>query len=628
MELPNNKTILAKANDAYSQKEFGVSAQLYKAILDSQLNGGEIFQCHNRLAHSLLQSNDLQNAKQAFQEMTSKMPEVHHGFEGLALIAVREKKYAQAIEYWKIVVARYNNIPHAFIQLAECYLKNNQEFEAKMALKEAIFLYPTHTYAYAKLAKLAVSSDDFELIQYYYDMAKKHAKSDDETKQVHQDFYEAFEGWANWGKTVEKSQVIKTAKRWERVVELYPNHSKAVAGLCEPLLTMGELDRVDELLRVYNESNLDENFDIVRIEFLLAHHSERWADAKAYFLILFDNFYDKCDIIYIWYFFRCLQKLGQEELILDYYIKHIQLKYPKILEYYPNHDFHIEKLSVARYLTDKSKVSRLKQTYRPHALSHQYEYPKLFDEQFKVLEHNKENETLIIVFSGLGENNPYTVYSKTRLSQLNELIEHFDTEKGFTFKNFTHKNTQYNFLLINDIYNSWYQLNFEGYLLKIKETICQLAPKKIVCLGASAGGFASLVFGQLIDADLVFSFAPQGVAITAYSGPYTKDLQIQFSLGIKDYASIFDVQRLYDGFRSKTFLMCCKNQGADMFSISNLDYTDKNLHYTEVFGDDHSLILYLGAKNIFADMCQVIDNFENFDSIADNNLFKQNGVRF
>lgn len=74
--------------------------------------------------------------------------------------------------------------------------------------------------------------------------------------------------------------------------------------------------------------------------------------------------------------------------------------------------------------------------------------------------------------------------------------------------------------------------------------------------------------------------------------------------------------------------MCCKNQGEDMFGISNLDYTDRNLHYTEVFGDDHSSILYLGARNIFTDMCQVIDNLENFDSIADSNLFKQDEIGF
>lgn len=620
MQMPNIDNLLLNANKAYDEQSFDKSSKLFENILSLQLKSNQLFQCHNRLAHSYLRLNELDKAQSAFNQIVESIPNVHHGFEGLALIAQRRQDWNTAIKYWLIVTNRYKKVPHAFESLANCYLKLNKAFEAKIVLKELIFLYPDYISGYIKIAKLAIAEENFDLIKYYYDLALKYCSSEKDVERVNQDFYQVFKSWANLGKSVEKSKVQISSEKWKKVLDLYPNNQDAMVNFCEPLLTLGRFKEVKEILDALGEE-VFENYDLTKISFLNAHHSENWLKAKESFLVLLEKFHKKYETLLVWYFFQCLQNLNEEHLIEDYYLQHIQLKYSNVLEYYPNYDFHLERITIARFLKNKQYINDLKSSFKPHELSFQYKYPILHTKQFKLLKHSVDNDTLVIIFSGLGENNPYHVYNKSRLESLDDMIHYFNEDTGFTFNNFTKRNTQYNFLLVNDIYNSWYQLNFNKYIDRIKKFIQEINPKKIVCIGGSAGGFASLIFGQILNVDLIFSFSPQGAAITAFSGIYTKDLQIQFSLGLEDYSNIFDMQSKFNGFMAKTFVVCCKNQGADKFGISNLDYSDKNLNYIEVFGNDHSPIQYLGTKNVFRDMCEVIEHSENLDKVPFDNLF-------
>ncbi|MFM6189949.1 MAG: hypothetical protein ACKPEN_00340 [Planktothrix sp.] len=71
-------------------------------------------------------------------------------------------------------------------------------------------------------------------------------------------------------------------------------------------------------------------------------------------------------------------------------------------------------------------------------------------------------------------------------------------------------------IFLRDLRQSWYQKglpqiggNANAILKYLKAEINQLKPQKIVITGSSAGGFAALLFGYLLEVDIVLSFAPQ-----------------------------------------------------------------------------------------------------------------------
>jgi pimeloyl-ACP methyl ester carboxylesterase len=73
-------------------------------------------------------------------------------------------------------------------------------------------------------------------------------------------------------------------------------------------------------------------------------------------------------------------------------------------------------------------------------------------------------------------------------------------------------------LFVRDPYQSWYQLGLprQGRTLpriaaSLRELIEPYAVDHLVAVGNSAGGYAALVFGTLLGADTVLSFAPQTI---------------------------------------------------------------------------------------------------------------------
>jgi hypothetical protein len=52
------------------------------------------------------------------------------------------------------------------------------------------------------------------------------------------------------------------------------------------------------------------------------------------------------------------------------------------------------------------------------------------------------------------------------------------------------------------------ETGFDGLLDRLKSEIQQIAPKQVMVLGTSAGGYAALLFGWLLEADYVHAFSP------------------------------------------------------------------------------------------------------------------------
>jgi len=86
----------------------------------------------------------------------------------------------------------------------------------------------------------------------------------------------------------------------------------------------------------------------------------------------------------------------------------------------------------------------------------------------------------------------------------------------FEFKTFLQKNIDCHFIYMRDSNQSWYHNGVLGLgdtidelkqnIIKIIETINY---SKIITIGSSMGGFASLLFGRFINVDGIISFSPQ-----------------------------------------------------------------------------------------------------------------------
>jgi len=76
-----------------------------------------------------------------------------------------------------------------------------------------------------------------------------------------------------------------------------------------------------------------------------------------------------------------------------------------------------------------------------------------------------------------------------------------------------------NQMFISDVHGMWYHGNYKGLpglgyktLFKfLKKRINKLKPEKIITIGASKAGYGAILFGALLNADVVYSFSPQTI---------------------------------------------------------------------------------------------------------------------
>jgi tetratricopeptide (TPR) repeat protein len=110
------------------------------------------------------------------------------------------------------------------------------------------------------------------------------------------------------------------------------------------------------------------------------------------------------------------------------------------------------------------------------------------------LELASSSQVLLIVFASRNDDRAHTKF------QFRQLLSQVDIKKIF----------------IRDVYDAWYNKglknivdSIEGVAEYLKEQIEQIKPKKLITLGSSSGGYASLLFGFLLNADRSLAFSPQ-----------------------------------------------------------------------------------------------------------------------
>lgn len=87
---------------------------------------------------------------------------------------------------------------------------------------------------------------------------------------------------------------------------------------------------------------------------------------------------------------------------------------------------------------------------------------------------------------------------------------------------------RFNRIFVRDMFQLWYHKGLKGYTTNLQETtrfldakIGALAPRKVICVGNSAGGFAAIYFGHQLRVNAVHAFAPQ-----TYLGRFKRLLNI------------------------------------------------------------------------------------------------------
>ena len=106
----------------------------------------------------------------------------------------------------------------------------------------------------------------------------------------------------------------------------------------------------------------------------------------------------------------------------------------------------------------------------------------------------ENSDTLVVIFSGMA----------TQLS-----MPPAEFMRTFLSKNIS-------VIFIKDFWQCWYQKGLLGISNNIQDTVTylrqelsEISYKKLVFIGTSAGGYASLLFGNLLNADNVLCFSPQ-----------------------------------------------------------------------------------------------------------------------
>ena len=114
------------------------------------------------------------------------------------------------------------------------------------------------------------------------------------------------------------------------------------------------------------------------------------------------------------------------------------------------------------------------------------------------------NPTLFVLFAGLGvNNNPPT----------------------FIFNRFLQQYPQIDRLYLRDLQGGWYQNGLGDLSVDVETTAAFIAGKitayeRTVFVGASAGGMAALLYGQLLGPSKILAFAPQTVLSEAKENDY------------------------------------------------------------------------------------------------------------
>jgi hypothetical protein len=190
---------------------------------------------------------------------------------------------------------------------------------------------------------------------------------------------------------------------------------------------------------------------------------------------------------------------------------------------------------------------------------------------------NKDNKILFITFGGLA----------------NQL-----SMPQFEFRNFLTNNFKsIDFVFIKDPGQFWYFNGIPGLGNNIHEVseylknmIDEIKPEKVITLGTSAGGFASILFGNLIGADHLISFNPQTILNkTINHVGHARKLEVLRILGESN--KYYDLLNLDNNIDQKIHIVYGNNDKNDVNMAKRMEVWPNVKTYA--FKGDHGIVRVL-----------------------------------
>lgn len=421
--------------------------------------------------------------------------------------------------------------------------------------------------------------------------------------------------WAD-AHSVNKSWRISWAIGAERL------EGEIVQGAFEPsilvryisyLLSLNRFHQA-ELILSFAKRQYVNNMDICRLYCLVAHHQKQWQVAKQ----RFDDFFARFgyDVALSYPYINILYHLGEQETIYHHYNQFIRTKFPSI-----EANVELNQLQVDLLLSKK-----LGEYLNTGKLGHNLGKIKSLTPVIKEVVHHNSNEVLILCFDRLRDDvDGQDAYNQFETDSI--LTECIRARGPYNdFDGFANHNKDFNYLLIRDFGGSYGLLNFDKILNALQQKIAKIKPKYLVCMGTSAGAFASVLYGQHLGANVVFALMAR---LHAFMTPNLKlahrKVQEHFDLTDPARISLPYLQKQMGGFSPKVYVAICENEASEMLGTYAFDKNDPNLHISYFEGDVHALPEYVGVKNIYAELsCIIKTELENnFELPIQRDIFNQ-----
>ena len=161
---------------------------------------------------------------------------------------------------------------------------------------------------------------------------------------------------------------------------------------------------------------------------------------------------------------------------------------------------------------------------------------------------------------------------------------------------FFSKKINYNYIYVNDLYQLWSTLDFENILKSLENVVKYYKPVKIICIGQSAGGYQSILYGNLLKVDKIIAIVPQIYIYKDYMNNFRKKLIEKNKSKINGFK--YKNLNVLQPFLSKTIIFSCKYK-KDISHLNNLNLMDKNLNIKYVSNEQtHDIINVLGKDEL------------------------------
>ena len=245
-------------------------------------------------ANALFQDNKYPESQIFFQELKDKYPEKHHGYEGLAKIANRQKNWDLAFRLWEELNNKFPDNINFKYQKGNVLVKLEKYTEAHKIFQELRDKYPEKHHGYQGLAQIANGQQNWNLaLNLWGEMTIKfpdnilfwqnkgnallNLQRLDEAENIFQFMIEKypynFQGYENLAKLFYKTTQHKKGLEYiKKAYDLKPNQLSVINNYVIFLENLGKIDKVEKLLK--QGLNININITLEKIVYFYSQYNK------------------------------------------------------------------------------------------------------------------------------------------------------------------------------------------------------------------------------------------------------------------------------------------------------------------------------------------------------------------